>query len=235
MNHISQVLVLIIALVCISSPTRVFATPLNVTIPGSANPWLAGMPDGWQAAVGDDSAPHQSPVEVLGLPLVVGKLMRFSAAGQTAFGPTKPLVGPDGATEFHPHVGGAENGLADANVPTSSLLGVFLSSERPDNSPPPMLLDFANLGNVPGGIDYATLAPSLRQVFFIGDGLTSSSEAQTIVVPSGATRLFLGTKDGFDWYNNIGSIEVSVSYVPELSCFSYILVTFACCFLVRKK
>jgi len=32
---------------------------------------------------------------------------------------------------------------------------------------------------------------------------------QTFVVPNDATRLFLGTMDGFGWFNNSGAFSVS--------------------------
>ena len=75
----------------------------------------------------------------------------------------------------------------------------------------PAGLDFSSTGNVPGGVNYTSLAPELQQVFFIGDGLTSGGVSQTITVPAGATRLFLATMDGFGWYNNTGSFQVQVT------------------------
>jgi hypothetical protein len=66
-----------------------------------------------------------------------------------------------------------------------------------------------------GSRDYLSLAPALQQVFFMGDGLTSGSLAQTIIAPAGATRLYLGTMDGYSWDNNIGSFEVTLSAVTE--------------------
>jgi hypothetical protein len=74
-------------------------------------------------------------------------------------------------------------------------------------------LDFSSAGSR----DYVSLAPELKQVFFMGDGLTSAFDLQNIVVPDGATRLFLGTMDGYEWVNNIGSFEVTLAAtsVPE--------------------
>jgi hypothetical protein len=63
--------------------------------------------------------------------------------------------------------------------------------------------------------DYLALYPLLQQVFFMGDGVTSALAAQTIIAPAGATRLFLGTMDGYGWANNIGAFEVTLSAVPE--------------------
>ena len=52
--------------------------------------------------------------------------------------------------------------------------------------------------------------PELQQTFFIGDGEIPAGTQQQFVVPVGATRLFLGTHDGFGWFNNQGSFEVTI-------------------------
>jgi len=49
----------------------------------------------------------------------------------------------------------------------------------------------------------------------MGDGLTDGAVAQTIVAPSVAERLYLGTMDGFSWNNNNGSFNVTIAPVPE--------------------
>jgi hypothetical protein len=56
------------------------------------------------------------------------------------------------------------------------------------------------------------LTPGLQQIFFIGDGSLGA-----ISVPTGATRLFLGTVDGFGWYNNTGTIDVTVNIASGTS------------------
>src|ERR1700720_24062 len=40
---------------------------------------------------------------------------------------------------------------------------------------------------------------------------TGSGSIQNFIIPTGATRLFLGTMDGYGWYNNIGSFGVTVT------------------------
>ena len=40
---------------------------------------------------------------------------------------------------------------------------------------------------------------------------TGTGTTQTFIVPAGATRLFLGTSDGFGWFNNSGSFAVTVT------------------------
>jgi hypothetical protein len=88
---------------------------------------------------------------------------------------------------------------------------VFLDNDRPDLSPPTTTLNFESIG-----LNFISLSPELKQVFFIGDGLTGTGDGaiQDFEIPAGATRLFLGTMDGYGWYNNIGSFEVEVVPVP---------------------
>ena len=144
--------------------------------------------------------------------LLPGESLTFSATGGVANGPTIPLVGPDGGG-FTPHREGPENGISDVVAPGNALMGVFLDAGEPDLSPAPPSLDFRVTGNVVGGVNYVSLSPDLKQVFFIGDGF-SSGTTQTVVVPTGATRLFLGTMDGFGWSDNVGSFEVQVTAGP---------------------
>jgi hypothetical protein len=40
---------------------------------------------------------------------------------------------------------------------------------------------------------------------------------QTFKVPAGATRLFLGPMDGYQWSNNAGSFTAAVSVVQTIS------------------
>jgi hypothetical protein len=54
------------------------------------------------------------------------------------------------------------------------------------------------------------LAPQLRQIFFIGDGLTEtgSGNQQTFIVPPTATRLYLGIPDN-PYKDNSGSFTAT--------------------------
>jgi hypothetical protein len=99
-------------------------------------------------------------------------------------------------------------------APIDSLIGVFLGAAQPDLSAAPGALNFSTLGSR----DFAALSPLLKQPFFIGDGrMNDGLTMQIFVVPAGAARLFLGTMDGFGWYNNVGSFDVTVdtASVPE--------------------
>ena len=192
MRHPS--LMSVFALVCSVAVSSAILAPsaeaASVTVPGTANPWLAGMPNGTPALFGD-AAPAQSPVLVTELPIVPGRVLNFRATGLVHIDPTLPnREPPDGGSVTH-HNALAENGVGDTHAPFNSLLGVFLGPDQPNLTAPPPATDFTSLASR----DYLTLSPQLKQTFFIGDGLTRSGAVQSIVVPEGATRLFLGTMD----------------------------------------
>ncbi len=193
-------------------PTAGPAEGLEVNVPGTSNLWLAGMPAGATAS-GLDSAPAQSPVQVLGVPVTGGDSLQFLATGGASSGAQGGLLYPaDGSSVFVQHGSGAENGLANIFAPLNSLVGVFLSDDFPAGLPIPWPLDFRpNSGSVPNGTDFAELQPLLRQPFFIGDGSASDGTPQLIRAPQGATRLFLGVMDSNASFNNLGSFQVQVS------------------------
>jgi hypothetical protein len=72
------------------------------------------------------------------------------------------------------------------------LVGVFLDAGLPGSSPSTITYDGTNTQAT------SFAAPSLGQIFFIGDGLggVSNNIVQIFDVPTGATRLFLGFADG---------------------------------------
>lgn len=189
----------------------------TVTVPGMANPWLAGQPGG-TTALGGDSAPAQSPVLVT---IAGGASLTFDVSGSVSYGGGTPTDPPDGDSGgfrslyhlFDAQNGGSENGIAGINAPANSLIGIFLDDSVPaPGTEPPSFLDFSpHTGETVDRRDYTRVLPLLRQPFFIGDGKTSSGATQTIVVPDKATRLFLGTMDGSGWYNNSGSFTVVVN------------------------
>jgi hypothetical protein len=89
----------------------------------------------------------------------------------------------------------------------NALLGVFLDASVPGGQAPASL-------DASGSNDFTTLAPLLRQVFFIGDGLTGTGTGavQRFTVPAGATRLALGSSDALGGNsNNTGQFNVTVS------------------------
>jgi large repetitive protein len=224
-NWVRGLLVLLGIGSCWAAGPRASAEPILVVVPGTSDPWLAGEPVGTKASE-DDFAPFQSPVPV-GIPVHPDEILQFHAFGLVGHGPRWDEISPtpDGGTLFDTpgfhwttHRTGAEHGIGNYDVPINALVGVFLSDARPDTTPAPTTLDFRGGGNVPGGINYRFLIPQLKQVFFIGDGLDGAALQQTVVVPTGATRLYLGTADGFEWANNQGAYAVTVTragHAPE--------------------
>ena len=185
----------------------------QITVPGTSNPWLAGMPNG-TTTPGGDSVPAESPVLVTGITITGGAAYTFSASGGVSVDPRLnlyPLSGPDGeAIDPASNINGAENGIANITVPLDALIGVFLGSTQPSLNPAPSALDFSTLASQ----NYLTLSPLLQQPFFIGDGLTSSGIVQQVIAPAGATRLYLGMMDPGGYYNNVGSFTVETPAVP---------------------
>jgi len=141
------------------------------------------------------------------------------AAGQITLGAGEPYSHPDGV----PFGGGtglsSYNGLSGIIAVDRGffLTGVFLNDSVPSGNGPPVL-NFTDAEN------YLTLSPELSQTFFIGTGLSPTNASpgfvsKILVVPQGATRLFLGIADGcylvdgppgcYD--DNVGKFEADVT------------------------
>ncbi len=180
---------------------------VNVRVPGYANPWLAGMPNGTVAWAGD-SAPSESPIQVPGIPVNPGDIVTFAATGSVDAGGGIPHDPPDGdALRVGTHQAGPEFDNSNIIAPMNSLLGVFLGPFQPNQLPRPTSLDFSTRDDR----DYGSIAPDAQQVFFIGSGVTQSGTLRQVVVPDGATRLLLGTMDEWGWRGNTGSFAVEVT------------------------
>jgi hypothetical protein len=172
-----------------------------IIVPGSSDPWLAGQPDGTSASESSDLskfdiAPDQSPVYAGSF--IPGYELTWSATGCVSYC-AGTCAGPNGDGTWRGHGVGAQNGISDIVAPMDSLLGIFLGPDVPSGAAP-ATLDFSMIG-----LQYGTLHPVINQVFFMGDG-----SAQSVVVPAGATRLFLGTMDGCEWRGNTGSFTVKL-------------------------
>jgi hypothetical protein len=113
-----------------------------------------------------------------------GMTFSFSATGLVSNGPCCASVGPEGDA-VTAHSTGAENGISDVTSPINALIGVFLGPAVPNSTAVPAALLF----DTPTSRDFLTLSPLLKQVFFIGNGLTSTSAVQLFTAPAGATRL----------------------------------------------
>ncbi len=182
---------------------------IDLQVLGINDPWLSGMPDGTTAS-GGDIAPNQSPILASQLPIVASSTLIFEVTGSVNNDPFPSGLTPDGGI-FFSHGELDENGISNLTAPINSLVGVFLTDEQPNLTSAPDELNFEETGNITNGINYTSLSPKVKQVFFIGDGKNNNGVTQEIIVPEGATRLFLGTMDGYDWYNNYGSFDVNIT------------------------
>lgn len=183
-----------------------------VAADGGTNPFLAGQPFG--TVLGLDRVPEQAPLQVpltfagdelLRFQGVSGKVTHTTLVAQVYGSPQPKAVGPDGdatllaATSEH-------LGIAGLAMPAGALLGVFLDDSINPGSAP-TALDFSSAASR----DFDLLAPELFQPFFIGDGLREDgTTVQSFRVPSGATRLFVGTADPNAWSDNTGSFGLTV-------------------------
>jgi hypothetical protein len=200
------------ALLSLLAPSRARAVEANVL--GTANPNLAARADGYSCCSGD-STPLHAPTLVTGLNLTAGNVARFEVSGQVSYA-GNPVSGnnPDG-DEIFDMTNYGDGISAPLQVRANALVGLFLGPAPPTGAATPEQLSFAT------GLDFASVAPVVGQIFFIGDGLTSDTlvgefdgEVQEFVIPDGATRLFLGVADGVGWYNNSGAFTVDVTSGP---------------------
>lgn len=108
---------------------------------------------------------------------------------------------------------GVEHGKSDLVAPGTSLVGVFLGPNQPlpGNEPNALRFDTNNRR------DFKSLSPDLNQPFFIGDGRNNDGEQQRFVVPAGATRLYLGVMDMYQWGNNTGGFTTAVKKYGAIS------------------
>lgn len=184
---------------------------ISADVEADSCPWLAGMPkkskvEGYDGNDTDAKAPAQSPYEVKNLPLIAGTKMSFrQAGGQTSYDGAGDF-GPDGNTDWIVRQRAA-NGINATSAPLNSFVGIFLDDRDPDDYSQAAELDFTT----PASRNFQTLSPGLKQVFFIGDGLDSSGKLQQFVVPSGATRFYLGIMDEKGWWwDNTGSLQTTM-------------------------
>lgn len=141
-----------------------------------------------------------------------------------------------GSTDIEPYNG--ISGIINKGR-SGFLVGVFLNNIEPIG-PTPSKISF----NAPD--DFSEISPLLRQTFLIGDGINDTSgQIQKFVVPSGATRLFLGFADAYSYHglpgqyqDNSGSlsVDVQISSVPEPASLGLMIIGILCvCGIQRKK
>jgi hypothetical protein len=206
-------------------------------IAATANPFLAGMPKGSVASLNN---PHNSPdyagdefssdaamrkaspmrAGEDGIPMTVKEGMDFtfdSIAGTARHDPNLDFFHPDGElADIGHNTNGNENGILDVTAPINALVGIFLDDNAPNTTAAPSVSDPYN-ADAPTDFTRAsernrlTYRPKLKQIFFIGDGLTDDQVKQKFVAPQGATRLYLATWDFYEWNNNAGERLVQIS------------------------
>ena len=216
----------LLAGVALATSAPLSAATALVSVAGNNNPFLAGLPNGAVCCGGDD-APNESPTLFTGF--APGSVLSFSATGFTngaGFGD----IGAEGVANFN--MVNYNTGIAPAlGVGVNALLGVFLTDAAPTLGSQPAALNFN------GNRTFATLAPGIAQIFYIGDGLTGSGSGsgsvQQFTAPTGATRLFLGVADGSGWFNNNGTLAVTVTFeaapssvVPEPTTWAMMILGF---------
>jgi Flp pilus assembly protein TadG len=212
---------------------RVVVTTTQIQPPASGNLWLAGMPDNTthnnfrpdNSAVWDNSGtsanPKQRPLEINlaaagmspGTSISLEGLSGSASyngngnanATNTADGNAGYLVA-DGATNPPSVPQTSANGISNTRAPIGAIMAVFLSDAAPNASAAPPSLDFGT----PEARDYSSISPQLKQVFYVGDGKRSTGETQSIVIPPGATRVFFGMMDAWQWNDNVGDFKTNL-------------------------
>jgi uncharacterized protein (TIGR03437 family) len=183
---------IILSLVCLAAMGQV-----QVTVPANVVIHLAGQPSGTRSINNSRSAPADSPV-LVNIALVAGQTLQFEATGAV------DGSGPDGRAGCNDSFS-AEHGVARVDAPCRSLVGVFLSDT---SRAQPLNLDFrGDAKNLP------VLRPLLQQPFFVGSGVTDQGDRRGVVVPTGATRLYLGP---IAFGTSTGSFVVRVSVRPAV-------------------
>jgi hypothetical protein len=181
------------------------ATTETIIVPGTACPYFAGQTVGTIPLTGnvyfdiDTMFPFTYPpyIDVTGL---CGTISSITAVGEWGHGPGI-LSGPDGYAGYDPtQQEYLDLGISPVlNTPLNALLGVFLTDAAPVALSAPVPLDY-NTSDM--------TSPLLQQTFVIGSNL------ENITIPAGATRLFFGLNNGYEWTNNVGELSVTVSTIP---------------------
>ncbi len=176
----------------------------DLTIPHPSLPWNTGTHLIRHAGPTPEEIQETLP-PILGVaPGDVIRVMDPAVGGISFFnGFGAPLYGPGGNGVTGSDLT-ALDGISGYKGPQGPLVGVFLDDSIPSSGPAPATLDFT-----PGGLgtDFLTLSPALRQVFYIGDGVTSGDVFQEFIAPAGATRLALGIPDGFGFVGAPGAYD----------------------------
>jgi hypothetical protein len=201
----------------VSNPP-VSACSTNYQISGTANPFLAGAPEGTELDYGRtplDVTSANAPISVQADDTKcfdAGRRLYFQVSGQIAYDDNLEIfTGADGQADNTPsHILGSVHGLSNITAPINSLVAVFLD-DTPFGlrSAAPAALDFSTEESR----NFKTLSPKLGQIFFVGDGKDANGLLQAFVVPAGTTRLYLAIMDQYEWANNQGQLSGNIQWV----------------------
>ena len=205
----------------IRSPRRALALALLLVLPALARADMYSLEvsataniygAGHAVAPGPDGNGGGILPPVVTLPAGGQRVLRIvSTSGAIRYSPVLPFYGADGTNNplsAAPDWGGlAGHRLDHIRV----LSAVVLDNSEPVDPPPLKLLA--------DSLTFTQLAPGLRQIFPLGDGLTGTAagDTQRFVLPDEATRLYLGFIDSYSgtmpgWYSdNSGSLTVQFS------------------------
>ncbi len=189
----------------------------TVTVHGKSNIFGAGLASPPEPGGGGGGV---LPVMVSLEGHATGYVELPNVSGGVTAGFAFPLNDADGGTSASGTTDvlsyGGISGLVHARR-TLFLTGVFLGS-GPATDPAPPRLDVTDTNTA------TDVSPLLAQTFFMGDGRDASSNLQRFHIPAGATRLFLGFVDAFDfgdptslpghYGDNGGSLLVESTIVP---------------------
>jgi chemotaxis receptor (MCP) glutamine deamidase CheD len=206
-------------------------------VSSKGNPWLSGMPNGsvsksfrtnaseWDyAGAGANLVSSPATIGLAAISIAPGSTIIFDGVtGTTDYGggtagdadgdPTKLCTLGSPSFGNFTYFTSPMNGMSNIKAPINSMMAVFLDDTQPDSTAAPSPLDFSTSANR----DFTSLSPQLKQVFFVGDGRRSTGEAQQFVVPAGATRLFIGNMDGWQWNNNVGGYNATINSTTSVS------------------
>jgi hypothetical protein len=214
------------------SAASVFASSFSVSVLGTDNIYTAGGNATILCCLGTglDTPADLATTFTAG----AGQSLTFSSVTGTVGCQNVLTNGPDGTC--FPGVSTDLNALHDlsgieATNANMFLVGVFLGPGLPGTAP--ATLDY---NGSPLSLTQGSYSPAVGQVFFIGDGLTGTGTGteQTFIVPSTATRLYLGFADGFNFQgdpnaygDNVGRLSVSGTIgaaTPEPATWSLLAV-----------
>jgi len=210
------------------------ASASTILPPASGNLWLSGMPNNtttqnlrpdnstvWDnsgtSATGTTAKQRPLVVTLSSLGLAAGDTIRLEGVSGTGSwdGTSTTSNAADGDETFivangetyPPNVPTtSNNGISNVRAPIGAVMGVFLDGNAPNTTAAPAALDYATDTQR----DYTNVAPRLKQTFFIGDGKRDNGEGQTVTIPTGATRLFLGMMDAWQWNDNTGTFTTNL-------------------------